>query len=108
VTPLGSARFLDIKPADAQLPDALDAHLLPLHSFWRMEIATDTLTLRTLNQDWFKEMAGKKRLPLAYVKAEEDTIVLTAPTASLRDFFKRYGNVAEMLSQQKYDFHRQK
>lgn len=106
VAQLGKARYLDIKPAAAKQPDALSAHLLPLHSFWKMELQSDRLILQALNAEWFKEMDTKKRLQLEHFESEED-IVLTASTASLRSFFLRNGGLEGVFGE-KTEFHRQK
>ncbi len=90
VVQLGTVRYLDIKTAGTKLPDALSAHLLQLHSFWKLQLGSDRLELQPLNAEWFKEMDEKKHLLLEHFDSDGD-MVLTASTASLRSFFLRNG-----------------
>ncbi len=106
VVQLGAIRYLDIKPAESKQPDALSAHLLPLHSFWKLQLVSDRLELQALNTEWFKDTEEKKHLPLEHFDSEGE-IVLTASTASLRSFFLQNGALEGVFGE-KSEFHRQK
>ncbi len=106
LTHIGNVTFLDITPADTPQAEAIKAHQLPLHSFWRLETGLDTFTVQSLDDRWFKDKAAKKRLGLASVKSGDD-LVLTASTKALRNFFKRYGETDEVFSA-KGTYHREK
>lgn len=104
---IGNSTFLDVTAGDDQnFTEALAAHLAATHTFWRIELGTDTLSMQTLKNEWFDEMAKKKKLGLAYVP-QKDHILLTASTPVLKDFFKRNGSSREIYDE-KQEFHRKK
>ncbi len=106
VVQLGTLRFLDIKPTEVNQPDALSAHMLALHSFWKLQLDGDRLELQPLNAEWFKEMDDKKHLQLEHFDSGGD-LVLTATTASLRSFFLQNGALEGVFGE-KSEFRRRK
>ncbi len=103
---LGTLKYLDITPTGAQRPGALSAHLLTLHSFWKLQLNSDVLQLQALNAEWFKDMVEKKSLQLEHFESGGD-LVLTAGTTSLRSFFLQNGGVEGVFGE-KSEFRRQK
>lgn len=102
---LGKNTFLDVDAGDPKLTEALVAHLVDAHSIWRADFGPDTLSLRSLNNEWFKEQIKNNKLGLAYLREGNDFIVLTASTADLRAFFQHH---SDEIFGEKQEFHRQK
>lgn len=80
-------RLLDLIPSDlpAEINETYQAHLLPLHSLFRVTIENDRLQLHPLDYDRLKdELAAEPALvefTLAY-----DNVILTSDTERLREF----------------------
>lgn len=102
---LGKNTFLDVDAGDPKLTEALTAHLVDAHSFWRVELGPDTFSIRSLNSEWFKKQIESRKLGLAYVPEGNHLIVLTSSTPELRAFFQRHG---DEIFGEKHEFHRQK
>jgi hypothetical protein len=78
--------FLDLlpKPPEGE-GDFYAIHLLPAHSFWRVEVSEDSLRLAMLNREWIEKEITEGRLKIPHV-AREDVLVLTASTEELQAF----------------------
>jgi hypothetical protein len=59
--------------------DVYNAHLLPLHSFMIVELAGNTLRLRTMKDDWFKEHIKAHPEALGFVQVEDEYLLASAP-----------------------------
>jgi hypothetical protein len=86
---LGKFLFLDLYPDETEIEDFNDIHLVPTHSFWRVEIEKDVLRMAYIDYDWLEEMIDKKKVSIAHVRLE-DRIVLTVPTQELQKFVLKY------------------
>lgn len=99
-------RFLDLYPSgDAKLNtgDWFNAHLLPVHGFWKLDKAETGFTLSVMNPDTIKDLlAGNPQL-IKHEVVEEDRIVLTDTPENLQKFLiaglgieKFYGDAMEL------------
>jgi hypothetical protein len=86
---LGAQMFLDAELART----SLDAQWAS-HSFYKLHIGRDKLTIAHLEEDWLKKIADGKRLNLSH-KLSGDKIILTAPTDSLQKFVMKYAQSKE-------------
>ena len=88
--------FLDVYPDDATMEGMqgfYGVHLLPVHTFMRVDQIDPNLQLRTLNYEKVAEMLKEDPNLLKHEVMGEDHIVLTAPTKQLQEFMVKYGNV---------------
>ncbi|HYX69664.1 MAG TPA: hypothetical protein VE825_11065 [Terriglobales bacterium] len=108
---VGPQRYLDVwldsLDQFSQITTAAEAHLLPAHSFWRIALQGDSVSLACLNYDRLKNSVATGQVTLDRVAIKDDPIVLAASPAQLREFLAKYGadpaNFGEPLT-----FHRQK
>jgi hypothetical protein len=87
---LGKYLFLDMYPEESELEESFyDIHLVPTHSFWKVEIEKDVLRLAFMDIEWLEEMIDANKVNIAHVCLEE-RIVLTALTEELQKFVLKY------------------
>jgi len=86
---LGAQMFLDAELARTSLEPQWASH-----SFYKLHIGRDKLTIAHLEEDWLKKMADGKRLNLSH-KLSGDKIILTAPTDSLQKFVMKHARSKE-------------
>jgi hypothetical protein len=105
---LGKFLFWDLSPEFQVSENNLywSLHLLPSHSFSRVKIVKNTLQLNILDEDWLEKKILAKEITLAH-EYLDDRIVLTAPTAELQAFVKKYGGDKEAFPDL-FEFQRQK
>ena len=83
VVELGGARFLDILPADLPLQN----HMVLAHSFYRLKVDVNSLTLTPMNYDFVEDLMKAEKLRGA--PRSDNVMVLTANTKELRDFIRQ-------------------
>ena len=87
---LGSFLFLDLYPQEPEMEnDFYKFHLIAAHTFSRIWLEGDALSLSMLNNEWVKDMIDQGKEKIAHERLE-DTIVLTAATADLQQFVVKY------------------
>jgi hypothetical protein len=64
---------------------------VPIHIFYMVELKGDTLRIRSMDTSWVKERHEKGRLWIAN-RADGDSTLLTADTARVQRFLRRWGN----------------
>ncbi|MGD8501181.1 MAG: hypothetical protein PVJ86_11070 [Phycisphaerales bacterium] len=90
---LGGMMYLDIFPASNEtlesLPEIYRAHLLPAHTFMRVDQIEPDLQLRWVNAG---ELLEKDPNLLKHEKIDDDRIVLTASTEDIQKFVVEHAN----------------
>ncbi len=88
---LGDHLFLDLYPAEeADLKnDLIKLHLVPAHTFARLQMKGDTLELTMMDNDWLQGKIARKEVVIAH-EVIDDGVVLTASTKQLQDFIVKY------------------
>lgn len=86
---IGRYRFVDLYPDRPDIGDGFyGGHLWRVHSFSRLTVETDRLTLHMLDPAWFETEAGRACGLERRTYGKE--ILLTAPTVWMRQFAERY------------------
>ena len=88
--------FLDIYPDDVTMEGAQGfyrMHLLPVHTFMKIDEIDPNLQLRALDYEKVSEMLKEDPNLLKHEVLEEEHIVLTAPTKQLQEFMIKYASV---------------
>ncbi len=88
--------FLDIYPDDETIEGMQGfyrMHLLPVHTFMKVDEIDPNLQLRTLDYEKVSEMLKEDPNLLKHEVLEEEHIVLTAPTKQLQEFMTKYASV---------------
>lgn len=90
---LGETFFLDISPADMDLPveDVYMAHRLPVHSFLKVGPMSPNLELLPLDQKWLEEYLKAHPAAIRHERVD-DGIVLTASTTELQAFARTHAS----------------
>ncbi len=92
---VGTNRFLELTP---QRPHAIHAksffggHFLVLHSFWKVLLRDDRLTLTSMATQWLDSMVKQKKTDIRYEKSGDGLLFLTASTEELREFVNKYAD----------------
>lgn len=86
--------FMDFYPDDDdseldELNSLMSVHLMPMHTFAKMEISNDTLRIWRFDPAWLEELFGENRIRIAH-EVVDDQIVLTASTEDLQGFISKY------------------
>jgi hypothetical protein len=87
LTRLNGELFMDLYPDyyDVDIDDFYKLHLLPVHSFYRIELTTDTLRLFMIDEDWLSKFMESNADATPYEVLAERT-VLTGTTGQLQAF----------------------
>lgn len=87
---VGNFRFLDLLPKDpGTMNEFFKMHLIPVHTFFRVDGLPETLRLTAINYTWLKQKLETKKIRTGY-EISHDRLVLTAPTARLRELVRKY------------------
>ncbi|GAB5410343.1 MAG: hypothetical protein BalsKO_27080 [Balneolaceae bacterium] len=96
-------RFLDLSLLSAALETSSfkSAHLFGVHTFSRIDIRGDLLTLYFFKEDWIKRLIMENRIRIKHERVPDinnDTssnILITASTDELQKFIEKYGGETE-------------
>ena len=94
---LGGHYFLDFYLKEYFNDDDLtlfDFHVLPVHTFAKLELEKDSIHIRWFNQDWLKKLIEENRIRIHHEDNGEH-ILLTAKPEELQKFVIKYVNSAE-------------
>jgi len=93
--------FLDLYPKEPELEtsDFYKLHLLPVHTFIKVEQIEPALKMRIMNPDGLKEIL-EDRPDLIKHEMLEDRIVLTASTKQLQEFMLKHAQDEGVFSEQ--------
>jgi hypothetical protein len=88
--------YVDFIPVNVKVPDLTSYHLVSVHSIAKIDISTDSLSLKWFNESWLAGLFenNKIRIPHETIPGEngDNTYVLTASTDELQKFIIKYGN----------------
>ena len=88
---LGGATFLDMYPKETKgvKNEYYLLHLIPAHTFSRIKIDGDVLSVAMLDGTWLEDVIDEGIVKIAHEDVEED-IVLTASTPELQKFLRKH------------------
>jgi len=95
---IGTNRFIELMP---QRPNAIHpktffgGHFIQLHSFWKVALDGDALTLTSMSSQWLEAMLEQNKVSIKYEKPEEGMLFLTASTKELQAFVAKYADDPE-------------
>ena len=95
---LGGDQFLDLSLLDLNSGDDTfkSAHLFPVHSFSRISLKNDELSIEFFKDRWIKEQILDNRVRIKHERVtegpmtDEFSILITAGTHELRQFVSKY------------------
>ncbi len=71
-----------------------DLHLMPVHTFARMDVVADTVKLQWFDPDWLEKQIRENKMHIRHEDNGEN-ILLTASTGKLKAFIEKYGELEE-------------
>ncbi len=95
--------FMTLVPAPssdpgAALGDPYELRLVAAHVFLKIQLEDDTLRLSWLDRDWMQQMVEQGRFAIDHQRVG-DSVLLTAPTASLQDMVQQFSNDAQAFKE---------
>lgn len=103
--------FMDLYPnnLDSQFkgqPDMTKWHLMPMHSFSKIQLPGDNLRINMLNPDWIQNLVKQNKLVLSYQVSSNGDGMLTASPADIQSFLKTYADYPEAFDGPKWQLTR--
>lgn len=83
---------------DSEEADFFDYHLIPVHTFARVEFDDETVTMRWFNEEWFREKFRKSKPCLKFL-GSADQILLYGKTRQLQRFVRKYADSEEAFDE---------
>lgn len=77
------------RPSEGKDPDLFDLHLMPVHSFARLQLSEDEAAINWFNPDWLTRLAERKKLEVDY-EEDDGMYLITAPTPRLQKFVVKH------------------
>lgn len=75
-----------------EINDMVTYHLYPMHTFARIELSDNKLTINMLGSDWLQTMFAERKIRIKHEQGGKDDFVLTASSEELQKFITKYGN----------------
>jgi len=97
IVKLGGTYFLDfyaLDYLDKKDLTVLDFHLMPVHSFAKLNVKGDKAVIRWFDPKWLQELIEQNRIRIHHENSD-DYILLTAQPAELQKFVLKYVNSVE-------------
>ena len=96
---LGDNYFLDFYPGEnkdleEEINTFMEFHLVPAHTFAKVEILKDTVKILQFDIDHLEDLLENGKIRIRHVKPD-DNIILTASTEELQEFFIKYAEDEE-------------
>jgi len=96
---LDNVTFLDIYPEEPDNENSFYMdHLLRVHNILRIERDVDTLWVSDFDAEWLETMVDARKTSIAHVPLD-GAVLLTAPTADLQAFVRKYAKTPEAFSE---------
>ncbi len=96
---IGGNLFLDLQLFDFDLGNEnfVQAHLFKVHTFSRLTLDQDELSIELFEDSWINDLIVENRVRIKHEKvvdalADQDEILITASTKELQSFIKKYGD----------------
>jgi hypothetical protein len=97
---IGTHRFLELtpeRPTTIHPKTFYGGHFIQLHSFWKVALNEDKLTLTAMSTEWLNVGIKQNKLNIKYEKPDNGGsgfLFLTASTQELQDFVAKYADDA--------------
>lgn len=86
--------YLDLYPFDVFDIGFWSGHLFPVHTFSKVELNNDSLTINLFKDSWIEEQIRDNRVRIKHERID-DSVLITASTEELQKFIIKYGNMSE-------------
>lgn len=86
--------YLDLYPFDVFDIGFWSSHILPVHTFSKIDLEGDSISINLFRDSWIEDQIRDNRVRIKHEKLEEG-ILITAPTKELQQFIKKYSKEPE-------------
>ena len=98
---LGDESFLDFFPGENKIMEQginslMEFHLLPVHTFAKIEISNDTLLIYHFDVTRLEELLDEGKIRIRHETRRND-LILTAKTEELQEFFIKYSKEKDVF-----------
>lgn len=98
---LGDESFLDFFPGENKIMEQginslMEFHLLPVHTFAKIEISNDTLLIYQFDVTRLEELLDEGKIRIRHEIRRND-LILTAKTEELQEFFIKYSKEKDVF-----------
>lgn len=83
--------YLDLYPFDIFDTGFWSSHLLPVHTFSKIDLEEDSISINLFRDSWIEDQIRDNRVRIKHEKLDEG-ILITASTEELQQFIKKYGS----------------
>lgn len=83
---------------DSEEADFFDYHLIPAHTFARVEFRDETVRMNWFNEEWFREQFKRSKPWLRFMESD-DLILLHGKTRQLQRFVRKYAGSEEAFDE---------
>jgi len=101
LTKIKDSMYLDLYPDEPEIQanDYYKMHLLPVHTFLKVEAIDPNLQMRMMNPEFIAELVESNPDAVKHelVDDDNDRVVLTASTQQLRQFIAEYENEEKLF-----------
>jgi len=77
---------------DIRLNSLYVEHMLPVHTFAKVEIEKDEVRIFRFDFEWLDDLFKQRKVRIKHEETSDGQIVLTAPTEDLQKFFEKYAD----------------
>jgi len=85
--------YFDFRPFTFDIDDMFH---FPVHLFMKASLEDEnTIVMHYFNDEWLKGLISNRQVRIRHEINREGAVLLTAPTAELREFVRRYGDIEE-------------
>jgi hypothetical protein len=91
---LNNDYYLDLYPFEIFDINFRSSHLLPVHTFSKIDLQEDSISINLFRDSWIEDQIRDNKVRIKHEKLEEG-ILITAPTKELQQFILKYGGEDE-------------
>jgi hypothetical protein len=97
---IGDYMFLDLYPMETASKNSLkQMHQFPVHSFSKVTLSGNSLSLEMLNPEWLDKGLATESLQVQHSKTSDGRIILTATTSELQSFMLAHASMKEAFDE---------
>ena len=78
------------KEPDIHLNSLYFQHMMPVHTFAKVEIEKDEVKIYRFDQEWLDDLFKQRKVRIKHEETSDGQIILTASTSDLQKFFEKY------------------
>ena len=106
---LGDDMFMDFFPTnidrslekerngktESLLNELLRGHLLPVHTFAKVNIRDRSIEIRMFDAEWLSDLMEERKIRIKHERIDKDMFLITASTSELQKFVRKYADLKE-------------